>query len=153
MLPHFFGCIYHFVSKQLRSWPEAALVFLHGRCLQCPLLQSCLAIQSKYITTSRKATQCVWYKVIKSGPSGIFDIVLCPDNSYHLLSYIFGVFLCSVLISMSNVSNLFQNGHFTILKVRKKAKIRNRCNQVPHLTQDTINKSDKNARTHHIQER
>ena len=115
--------IYHFASKQLRSWPEAALAFLHDRCLPCPLLQSCLTIRSKYITTSRIATKCVWYKVIKSGPSGIFDIVLCPDNSYHLLSYIFGVFLCSESISMSNVSNLFQNGHFTILKVRRKAKI------------------------------
>ena len=30
------------------------------------------------------------------------------------------------------------------IKVRKKAKIRNRYNQVPHLTQDTIWESDKN---------
>ena len=29
------------------------------------------------------------------------------------------------------------------IKVRKKAKIRNRYNQVPHLTQDTIEKKDK----------
>ena len=38
------------------------------------------------------------------------------------------------------------------LKVRKKAKIRNRYNQVTHLTQDTIWESDKHTRKHHIQE-
>ena len=39
-----------------------------------------------------------------------------------------------------------------ILKVRKKAKIRNQYNQVPHLTKDTIWESDKSSRKHHIQE-
>ena len=38
------------------------------------------------------------------------------------------------------------------IKVRKKAKVRNRYNQVPHLTQDTIWESHKNTRKHHIQE-
>ena len=38
------------------------------------------------------------------------------------------------------------------LKVRKNAKIRNRYNQVPHLTQDTIWESDKNLRKRHLQE-
>ena len=37
-------------------------------------------------------------------------------------------------------------------KVSKKAKIRNRYNQVPHLTQTTTWESDKNTRKHHIQE-
>ena len=37
-------------------------------------------------------------------------------------------------------------------KVRKKAKIRYRYQQIPHLTQDTIWKSDKNTRKHHTQE-
>ena len=36
--------------------------------------------------------------------------------------------------------------------VKKKAKIRNRYNQVPHLTRDTIWESDKNTRKHHTQE-
>ena len=36
-------------------------------------------------------------------------------------------------------------------KVRKKAKIRNRYNQVPHLTQDSTWESDKNTRKHHTQ--
>ena len=36
-------------------------------------------------------------------------------------------------------------------KVGKKAKIRNRYNQVPHLTQDTVWESDKNSRKRHIQ--
>ena len=37
-------------------------------------------------------------------------------------------------------------------KVRKKAKIGNRNNQVPHLSQDTTSESDKNTRKHHKQE-
>ena len=37
-------------------------------------------------------------------------------------------------------------------KVRKKAKIRNRYNQVPQLTQDTVKESDKNTKKYHIQE-
>ena len=37
-------------------------------------------------------------------------------------------------------------------EVRKKAKIRNRYNQVSHLTQDTTLESDKNTRKLHIQE-
>ena len=37
-------------------------------------------------------------------------------------------------------------------KVRKKAKIGNWYNQIPHLTQDTIRESDKNTRNHQIQE-
>ena len=37
-------------------------------------------------------------------------------------------------------------------KVRKKAKIRNRYNQVPYLTKDAIWESGKNTRKRHIQE-
>ena len=37
-------------------------------------------------------------------------------------------------------------------KVGKKAMIRNRYNQVPNLTQDTVLESDKNTRKHHIKE-
>ena len=37
-------------------------------------------------------------------------------------------------------------------KVKKKAKIRNRYNQILHLTWDIIWKSDKNTRKHHRQE-
>ena len=122
---------------------------------------------------------------------------MCRDNSHHLLKYNFGICLCSMLISLSNVSNLPQNGHFSIFgllwgpflfpksnqyqtftlsyvanlaiilsrelmtnalirlcicpdwsafllfacnKVSKGANIRNRYNQVPHLTQDTNGK-------------
>ena len=47
----------------------------------------------------------------------------------------------------------FLPGSFTkpgifLVKVSKKAKIRNQYNQVPHLTQDTSWESDKNARKH-----
>ena len=38
-----------------------------------------------------------------------------------------------------------------MVKLRKKAKARNRHNQVPHLTQDTEWESDKNTRRHHIE--
>ena len=41
---------------------------------------------------------------------------------------------------------------FTLSKAGEKAKIRNRYNQIPHLTQDTIWESDKNTRKHHLQE-
>ena len=41
---------------------------------------------------------------------------------------------------------------FPLLEARKKTKIRNRYNQVPHLTQDTTWESDKNTRKHHTQE-
>ena len=38
-------------------------------------------------------------------------------------------------------------------KARKKTKIRNRCNQVPHLIQDTTWESEKtHTRKHHIKE-
>ena len=36
------------------------------------------------------------------------------DNSHPLLKYLFGICLCSMLISLSNVLNLLQNGHFPI---------------------------------------
>ena len=36
-----------------------------------------------------------------------------------------------------------------LLEVRKEAKIRNRYNQVPHLTRDSTCKSDKNTIKHH----
>ena len=38
-------------------------------------------------------------------------------------------------------------------KVREKAKIRNRYNQAPHLTQNTLGERDKSVRTRHIQMR
>ena len=41
---------------------------------------------------------------------------------------------------------------FTRIKVSKKEKIRNRYNQVPHLTQEATLENDKNTRKHHFQE-
>ena len=38
-----------------------------------------------------------------------------------------------------------------LLNVRKKAKIKNQYNQVPHLTQDTTWEIEKNTRKHHLQ--
>ena len=40
----------------------------------------------------------------------------------------------------------------SIIKVSKKAKIRNQYNQVPNLTRDIIRESDENIRKHHTQE-
>ena len=39
-----------------------------------------------------------------------------------------------------------------VLQQSKEAKIRNRYNQVPHLTQDTTQESDKNTIKHYTQE-
>ena len=39
-----------------------------------------------------------------------------------------------------------------VIKVRKKASIKKRFNQVPHLIKDTVWESDKYTRKHHIQE-
>ena len=44
------------------------------------------------------------------------------------------------------------NGHYVVEQNKKKARIRNRNNPVPHLTQDTTLESDKNTRKHHLQE-
>ena len=44
------------------------------------------------------------------------------------------------------------NPTYPYTKVRKKAKIRNQYNHVPHLTQDTIWESDKISSKHHTQE-
>ena len=43
------------------------------------------------------------------------------------------------------------NRNLSLSKVKKKAKIKNRYNQVPHLIQDTIWESDKNTRKYYIQ--
>ena len=48
-----------------------------------------------------------------------------------------------------NGSGYYNSVFFT--KVKKKAKIRNRYTQIPHLTRDTILESGKNTRKHHTQ--
>ena len=53
----------------------------------------------------------------------------------------------TMILTMLNVSD----SEFIFI-VRKKAKIRNRYNQIPHLTQDIIWESDRNTRKYHIQE-
>ena len=40
----------------------------------------------------------------------------------------------------------------TTVVIKKKAKIRNQYNQVPHLTRDSTWESEKNIRKHHTQE-
>ena len=42
--------------------------------------------------------------------------------------------------------------HAIVNNVGKKAKIRNRYNQIPHLTKDTLWECDKYTRKHHIHE-
>ena len=48
------------------------------------------------------------------------------------------------------LNNALNNEYMYSDKVSKKAKIRNQCNQVPHLNQDTTWESDKNTRKDHI---
>ena len=49
--------------------------------------------------------------------------------------------------------NTFMTYHPRLrISVRKKAKIKNPYNQIPHLAKDTILESDENTRKHHIQE-
>ena len=43
--------------------------------------------------------------------------IVCHDNSNNLLKYVFGICLCSILISLLYVSNLLQNGHFAIFSL------------------------------------
>ena len=53
----------------------------------------------------------------------------------------------------TNLRHCYEELHITNShKVRKKTKIRNRYNQVPNLTQNTIWISDKNKSKHYIQE-
>ena len=54
-----------------------------------------------------------------------------------------------VLTSKSEYHQEMPPSYTADKKVKKKAKIRNRYNQVPHLTRDTIWESDKNTRKHH----
>ena len=42
---------------------------------------------------------------------------MCPGNSHVLLKYLFGIYLCSMLVSLSNLSNLIQNGQFPIFSL------------------------------------
>ena len=54
-----------------------------------------------------------------------------------------------------NINTLSQHYYMhvrDVIKVRKKANIRNRFNQVPHLLKDTVWESDKYPRKHHIPE-
>ena len=43
------------------------------------------------------------------------------------------------------------NSILSLSKVKKKAKVMNGYNQVPHMTQDTVWEGDINKRKHHIQ--
>ena len=57
------------------------------------------------------------------------------------------------MISLFDLETNIHNFCFTLhdMEVRKKAKLRNRYNQVPQLTQDTVWESDKTIKSH-IQE-
>ena len=55
----------------------------------------------------------------------------------------------SIKFMSENFSYMEQLGKMAIHKVRKVAKVRNRYNRVPHLTQDTTWESDKSTNKHH----
>ena len=42
---------------------------------------------------------------------------VCRDSSHNLLKYLFAICLCSMLNSLSNISNLLQNGLFPIVNL------------------------------------
>ena len=54
-----------------------------------------------------------------------------------------------VAYSVTDFENVFLGFYYY---VKTKTNIRNRNNQVPHLTRDTIWESDKNTKKHYIQE-
>ena len=53
---------------------------------------------------------------------------------------------------LRTIQNLLHHLMQDAIKVKRRAKIRNQYNQVPHLTWDTIWESDKNTRKHNTQE-
>ena len=53
---------------------------------------------------------------------------------------------------MGHSMDIMRQSACLIIKVKKKAKIRNQHNQVPHVTRDTTRESDKNSRKHHTQD-
>ena len=58
----------------------------------------------------------------------------------------------SISIYLDNILNINNICFYNMVKVRKVAKIRNRYNQLPHLTQDTTWESNKNTIKHHKEE-
>ena len=58
----------------------------------------------------------------------------------------------STSIYLDNILNINNICFDNMVKVRKVAKIRNRYNQLPHLTQDTTWESNKNTIKHHKEE-
>ena len=68
----------------------------------------------------------------------------CWSGSENILLY-------HVHLNQTHQSKDFSQQQVEV-KIKEKAKIRNRHNQEPHQTQDTVWKSDKNTRKHHIQE-
>ena len=83
---------------------------------------------------------------------------VCHFNvQYIQLVFTENAFSCYTTLARATiqVANLFSynfHRHQGDNKSKKKAKIRNRYNQVQHLTRDTLWESDKNTRKHHTQE-
>ena len=63
---------------------------------------------------------------------------------------VIGFFLSSAINCMKLILCIYDHSVMGHMKLRKKAKIRNRYNHAPHLTQDTTWESDKNTKKHHI---
>ena len=55
-------------------------------------------------------------------------------------------------MELSALAKYCKEKKLIVKKIRKAAKIQNRYNQVPHLTQDTTWESDKNIIKHHKRE-
>ena len=76
--------------------------------------------------------------------------LICEVTDKNYYSSAFSTFLILIAEYGDNFLDLIFGGKI-IHKVRKKAKIRNLYNQIPHLIQDAITESAKNIK-HHIQE-
>ena len=85
---------------------------------------------------------CPWQSTSKRGTSGdqVWDLLCVPQASYWEVAHWCGWCTCMLIKNMM------------IIKVRKTARIRNRYNQVPHLSHDTKWESNKITKKHHKQE-
>ena len=94
-------------------------------------------------------------------------ILISLHTGYLCFFMSFAIFCAKIIFLFEDTSRLapaqneflcklFANRHYRHyafdINVNKKTKVRNRNNQIPHLTQGITWESDKNIRKHHIQE-
>ena len=73
----------------------------------------------------------------------VFEKIFCALNGYWNVWHLLDILGIKFLELKLRFCKEFQAKGLRLREVRKKAKIRNRCNQLQHLAQDTIWESDK----------